>query len=33
MGRGVTSERCLKCDGGWEVIKGSFRKRLKTGGG
>ena len=31
---GGSSERCLKWGGGgWGVIKGSFQKHLKTGGG
>ena len=30
--RGGSSEKCLKWGGG-EVIKGSFQKHLKTGGG
>ena len=30
--RGVCSERCLKWRGGG-IIKGSFQKHLKTGGG
>ena len=31
---GGSSERCLKWGGGgWRVIKGSFQKHLKTGGG
>ena len=34
MGRGDSSEGCLKWGGaGWGVIKGSFQKHLKTGGG
>ena len=34
-GEGGSSEGCLKWGGGGgvEVIKGSFQKRLKTGGG
>ena len=28
-----SSERCLKWGGGGVVIKGSFQKHLKTGGG
>ena len=29
-----SSEGCLKWGGGgWEIIKGSFQKHLKTGGG
>ena len=33
-GEGGSSERCLKWGGGrWGVIKGSFQKHLKTGGG
>ena len=33
-GVGGSSERCLKWGGGgWGVIKGSFQKHLKTGGG
>ena len=33
MGRGGSSERCLKWGGGgWGVIKRSFQKHLKTGG-
>ena len=33
-GVGGSSERCLKWGGGgWGVIKGSFQKRLKIGGG
>ena len=33
-GEGDSSERCLKWGGGgWGVIKGSFQKHLKTGGG
>ena len=33
-GVGDSSERCLKWDGGgWGVIKGSFQKHLKIGGG
>ena len=33
-GEGGSSERCLKRDGGgWGVIKGSFQKHLKIGGG
>ena len=35
-GEGGSSERCLKwggARGGWGVIKGSFQKHLKTGGG
>ena len=31
---GGSSERCLKWGGrAWGVIKGSFQKHLKTGGG
>ena len=30
---GVSSEGCLKWGGGGGVIKGSFQKHLKTGGG
>ena len=31
---GGSSERCLKWGGvGWGVIKGSFQKHLKIGGG
>ena len=31
---GGSSEGCLKWEGwGWGVIKGSFQKHLKTGGG
>ena len=34
MGRGGSSEGCLKWGGGgWGVIKGSLQKHLKTGGG
>ena len=34
MGRGGSSERCLKWGGGGvRVIKGSFEKHLETGGG
>ena len=34
MGWGGSSERCLKWGGGgWGVIKGSFQKHLKIGGG
>ena len=33
-GGGDSSEGCLKWSGGgWGVIKGSFQKHLKTGGG
>ena len=32
MGRGVAAKGCLKWGGGG-VIKGSFQKHLKTGGG
>ena len=32
-GEGGNSERCLKWGGGSGVIKGSFQKHLKTGGG
>ena len=33
-GDGGSSEGCLKWGGGgWGVIKGSFQKHLKTGGG
>ena len=33
-GVGGSSERCLKWGGGgWGVVKGSFQKHLKTGGG
>ena len=32
-GEGGSSEGCLKWGGGGWVIKGSFKKRLKTGGG
>ena len=33
-GVGGSSQRCLKCGGGgWGVIKESFQKHLKTGGG
>ena len=33
-GEGDNSEGCLKWGGGgWGVIKGSFQKHLKTGGG
>ena len=34
MGRGVAGKSCLKWGGGgWGVIKGSFQKHLKIGGG
>ena len=32
-GEGGSSERYLKWGGGWGVIKESFQKLLKTGGG
>ena len=32
-GEGDSSEGCLKWCGGRSVIKGSFQKYLKTGGG
>ena len=32
-GEGASSERCLKWGGGVVVIKGSFQKLFKTGGG
>ena len=32
-GEGSSSERCLKWGVGVGVIKGSFQKHLKTGGG
>ena len=32
-GEGGNSERCLKWDGGGGVIKESFQKHLKIGGG